>query len=199
MNKFRLKVKNHFTNYNWKVKAKIITMFVLMLLIVLDQVIKLVVKQNLTDNPFHSFMPGFINIQYVINYGSAFGLNQGKTILLILFAFLVAIILLIWWTFSRITSHMIGIVFILAGTIGNLLDRFLNNGGVIDFLKWELFKPYTIFNLADVMVTIGIGIIIIAIIVNLIKNFVDNRKEKQLAQKNQKAIKEEHETTNKTV
>ena len=201
MKQFKVKVKNHFTNYNWKIKAKIITIVVLMLLIVFDQVIKLVVKQNLTlDEPHRDwFMPGFITIKYVINGGSAFGLNQGKTSLLITIAFIVAFILLIWWTFSRTTSHIVGIVFILAGTIGNLIDRFLNHGGVIDFLNWELFKPYTIFNLADMMVTIGICIIVIAIIVSLIKNFVYNHKEKQAAQKTKKVNKEEHEATRKTV
>jgi len=40
-------------------------------------------------------MPGFITIKYVINGGSAFGLNQGKTSLLITIAFIVAFILLI--------------------------------------------------------------------------------------------------------
>lgn len=201
MNQFKVKVKNHFTNYNWKFKAKIITIIVLMLLIVLDQVIKLVVKENLTLNQAHPhwLMPGFITIKYVINGGSAFGLNQGKTSLLIAIAFIATFILLIWWTFSRITSHMVGIIFILAGTLGNLIDRFLNHGGVIDFLSWELFQPYTIFNLADIMVTIGICIIIIAIIVSLIKNFVYNHKEKQRRQKTKKVTTTAHETTRKTV
>lgn len=194
MNEFKLKVKKYFTNYNWKVKTKIITMSVLVLLIILDQVIKLVVKQHLALNHEISIMPGFINIQYVINHGSAFGLNQGKTILLILFAFLVAFILLIWWTFSRRTTHMVALIFVIAGTVGNLLDRFLNQGGVIDFLKWDMFEPKTIFNLADIMVTIGIIIIVIALIVSAIKNFVYNRKEKQ-----KKVIKENHETVSKTV
>gem|GEM_PF-820576 len=70
---------------------------------------------------------------------------------------------------------------------------------MIDFLNWELFKPYTIFNLADMMVTIGICIIVIAIIVSLIKNFVYNHKEKQATRKTKKVNKEEHEATRKTV
>lgn len=196
MNQFKIKVKGHFTNYNWKITAKIITMVVLICLIVFDQVIKLVVKQHLSLDEAHRnwLMPGFITIKYVINGGSAFGLNQGKTKLLIAIAFIVAFILLVWWIFSRTTSHMVGIIFILAGTIGNLIDRFLNHGGVIDFLSWDLFKPYTIFNLADMMITIGICIIVIAIVVGLIKNYFENRKEKI-----EKASKEKDETIRKTV
>jgi len=49
------------------------------------------------------------------------------------------------------------------------------------------------------MVTIGICIIVIAIIVSLIKNFVYNHKEKQATRKTKKVNKEEHEATRKTV
>ncbi|MDQ7982590.1 MAG: signal peptidase II [Spiroplasma sp.] len=181
-NQFKLKVKDYFTNYNWKIKAKIITVVVLMFLIVFDQVIKWVVKENLQLDQELIMIPGFINLQYVINHGSAFGLNQGKTILLMTFAFIIAVILLTWWVFSRHTSHMVAIIFVLGGTIGNLIDRFLNDGGVIDFLKWDMFQPKTIFNLADVMVTIGIIIIVITLIVGWIKTFNYNRQEQKKLQ-----------------
>lgn len=177
---FKLKLKKYFHDYDWKFIVKIITFLVLLFLILLDQVIKYVVRQRLTQDIEYIFLPGFINFQYVINYGSAFGLNKNKTALLITFALLIAFVLFIWWIFSRTNAHIFAVTFILAGTIGNLIDRFVFNGGVIDFLKWDMFNPKTIFNTADIFVTIGIIIIIINLIVEGIISIIENKKEKKV-------------------
>lgn len=183
------RLKQYLKEYDWKIKAKIVTFVILFVLILTDQLVKLWVTKNLTPDVEKSFLPGFINIQYVINYGSAFGLNQGKTVLLVVFAFIIAFALLGWWVFSKSTTNVVGITFILSGTIGNLIDRFRYNGGVVDFLKWDLFNPKTIFNIADIFVTIGIIIIVVALIVEAIKAIISDRQEKKVQQKHGKQSK----------
>jgi signal peptidase II len=70
---------------------------------------------------------------------------------------------------------VISLDLVIAGGIGNLIDRIFNNGLVIDYFDVKLFN-FAIFNFADCCVTIGIALAIIYII------FVDGRKEK--AEKN---------------
>lgn len=176
---FKVRVKKYFHDYDWKVMVKLITFIGLLFLILLDQLVKYFIRKDYIQDVEYSFLPGFINLKYVINYGSAFGLNQNKTALLITFAFLIAFCLLAWWIFSRSTTNIIGVTFIMAGTIGNLIDRLLFNGGVIDFLKWDMFEPRTIFNIADMFVTIGIIIIVIHLIVDGIIALTNDRKEKK--------------------
>lgn len=175
----KIRLKRYFYQYDWQVMTKFIAFLLILFLIMFDQVVKFYVVKNLPKDVERNFLPGFINLKYVINYGSAFGLNQHQTASLVTIAFLIAFVLLAWWVFSRSTTNIIAVSFIFAGTIGNLVDRFGNDGGVIDFLKWDMFNPKTIFNLADVMVTIGIIILVIHWIVEAVIVLVENQKYKK--------------------
>jgi signal peptidase II len=53
---------------------------------------------------------------------------------------------------------------LLAGTLGNLIDR-LFYGGVRDFINIQLFN-FPIFNIADILLTIGVGIRILVQLTN---------------------------------
>ncbi|MBE4703781.1 signal peptidase II [Spiroplasma platyhelix] len=183
MKDFKVRTKKYFLDYDWKLFVKLITFIGLLFLLELDQLTKFWARTNLTQDVERSFIPGFINLKYVINYGSAFGLNQNKTAVLVTIAFLIAFVLLIWWIFSRSTTNIIAVTFILAGTIGNLSDRFVFDGGVIDFLKWDMFEPKTIFNVADIMVTIGIIIIVVRLIVDGVMFLIEEKKEKKVQHK----------------
>ncbi|MGL5268427.1 MAG: signal peptidase II [Spiroplasma sp.] len=183
MKQIKINLKQYFKDYDWKVMVKLVTFIGLLFLILTDQLVKFWITKNLDKDVESNFLPGFINIQYVINYGSAFGLNQNKTVLLISCAFLVASVLLVWWIFSKSTTNIVGITFIMAGTIANLIDRFKYSGGVIDFLKWDLFEPKTIFNIADIFITVGIIIIVVFLVVETIKAIINDKKEKKVQQK----------------
>lgn len=179
-NNFKSRVKNYLLNYDWKIFAKLIAFIGLLFLLELDQLTKFWARTNLMQDIEKSFLPGFINLKFVINYGSAFGLNQNKTAILVTVAFIIAFVLLFWWIVSRSITNITATTFILAGTIGNLIDRFVFNGGVIDFLKWDMFEPKTIFNVADIMVTIGIIIIVVHLIVEGITMLIEEKKEKKV-------------------
>lgn len=180
---FKSRVKNYLLNYDWKIFAKLIAFIGLLFLLELDQLTKFWARTNLTEDIEKSFLPGFINLKFVINHGSAFGLNQNKTAILVTVAFIIAFVLLFWWIVSRSITNITAVTLILAGTIGNLIDRFVFNGGVIDFLKWDMFEPKTIFNVADIMVTIGIIIIVVHLIVEGITMLVEEKKEKKVQHK----------------
>jgi len=167
-------LKNHLKMRDWKWLTKIICFMGIIILVVTDQMVKLVVSHNMIFGLEYSLMPGFINLKYTINPGSAFSLFQNQQLFLIIFAFFILTLALIWWLFTQSISRTLGLTFIIAGVFGNLIDRFLHDG-VIDFLAWQLFPPYTIFNTADIFITVGIIIIIVHIIIESIHTYYQEK------------------------
>ena len=101
------------------------------------------------------------NIDYVRNYGAAFNIFNGSRLFLSLIS-IISTIILIYFIFlsEKNIINKYGFSFILAGTIGNGIDRILN-GFVIDFIKIK-FIDFPVFNIADITINIGVLIIIIS-------------------------------------
>ncbi|WDF35221.1 signal peptidase II (plasmid) [Arthrobacter agilis] len=104
---------------------------------------------------------GLVNLRLFYNMGVAFSLGTNLPPLVVI-AFTGAIIAGLMWfllgsanTFSR--TGRIGGTLLLGGALGNFIDRTVGNG-VVDYLHSGWFPT---FNLADVFVTTGVGLIII--------------------------------------
>ena len=133
-------------------------LIIVITLIVIDQVSKILVSNFLKEPVGNEF----VGLEIVTNTGMALGFNEGniKNILLTIFVFLI-IIRFVKNQIERIdTKTMVAISLVLAGGIGNLIDRFFR-GGVLDFIK--LYK-LPIFNLSDVFVVLGWILLVIFII-----------------------------------
>lgn len=133
-------------------------LIIVITLIVIDQVSKILVNNFLKEPVGNEF----VGLEIVTNTGMALGFNEGniKNILLTIFVLLI-IIRFVKNQIERIdTKTMVAISLVLAGGIGNLIDRFFR-GGVLDFIK--LYK-LPIFNLSDVFVVLGWILLVIFII-----------------------------------
>lgn len=133
-------------------------LIIVITLIVIDQVTKILVSNFLKEPVGNEF----VGLEIVTNTGMALGFNEGniKNILLTIFVLLI-IIRFVKNQIERIdTKTMVAISLVLAGGIGNLIDRFFR-GGVLDFIK--LYK-LPIFNLSDVFVVLGWILLVIFII-----------------------------------
>lgn len=133
-------------------------LIIVITLIVIDQVSKILVSNFLKEPVGNEF----VGLEIVTNTGMALGFNEGniKNILLTIFVLLI-IIRFVKNQIERIdTKTMVSISLVLAGGIGNLIDRFFR-GGVLDFIK--LYK-LPIFNLSDVFVVLGWILLVIFII-----------------------------------
>ena len=126
---------------------------------ILDQISKVYINLN-----FHKLLNRdlfFFTIEFVRNNGAAFSLFSGSRIFLS-FISIISTIILSYFIFISENNHInkYGLSFILAGSIGNGLDRILN-GYVIDFIKIK-FIDFPVFNIADIVINIGVCILIIS-------------------------------------
>lgn len=104
-----------------------------------------------------SYVINGIGISPASNTGAAFGILQNNNLVLALFS-MVVIGFIIYYHKKLKGIQQIGILLILAGALGNLLDRFLF-GFVRDFIS---FYSWPIFNFADSYNVIGVFLIIIS-------------------------------------
>ena len=106
----------------------------------------------------------FIDIVYVQNYGVSFGLFSREIPhwVLVLIALLVVILILYLMIISNKNLEKNAYFLIIAGAIGNIIDRILNSY-VVDFisLHYEMFY-WPAFNFADIYITIGIIMLLVS-------------------------------------
>ena len=100
-------------------------------------------------------------IEYVRNYGAAFNILSGNRLFLS-FISVISTIILSYFIFIRENEliNKYGLSFILAGSIGNGIDRIFN-GYVIDFIKIK-YIDFPVFNIADIVINIGVLILMIS-------------------------------------
>lgn len=131
-----------------------ITLLAAALLLVADQVIKYYVLLYLRPVGSVTVIPKLLEFTYVENTGVAFGLFKDRLwIVMCVTAIAAAIIvvLLFWYKNHSFLSYTV-CALILAGGIGNLIDRALY-GFVVDFIH-VMFFDY-VFNFADCCITVG--------------------------------------------
>lgn len=130
--------------------------------LLLDRLTKYWVVQNFRLEEIWPLIPGVFHLTYVRNTGAAFSLFQGEGWLRWL-SLLVSLGLIALACFgpSLITWEQLGYGFILGGAMGNGIDRFISEGGVVDFLQFRLIN-FPVFNLADVFINVGIVCLLIA-------------------------------------
>ncbi|MDO5415720.1 MAG: signal peptidase II [Lachnospiraceae bacterium] len=134
-------------------------------LIWLDQWTKGLASAHLKGQEPIVLIPNVFELQYLENRGAAFGMLQGRQ----MFFFLVAIVVfaavlcaLYRMPFTRRYLPLgICMVLLIAGALGNLIDR-VSQKFVVDFLYFSLID-FPIFNVADCYVTIAALLLVILV------------------------------------
>ena len=127
---------------------------IIILGIALDQFTKYLATAKLKNSPNFVIWEGVFELDYLENTGSAFGMLQGQRWLLLLvgvvFMALILILMLRLPEGKKYTVTHVILAFLVAGGIGNMIDRFVL-GYVVDFFSFVLIN-YPIFNVADIYV-----------------------------------------------
>lgn len=142
----------------------IIDAVLMLILLAFDQLTKYFVIVHLKERPAISLIDGVLELKYLENRGSAFGIlqNQKFFILFIGVVFMAVIFFVLFKLPSDKKFRIVHILLsaIIAGGLGNMIDRFRFDF-VVDFIYFVLIN-FPIFNVADcyiVVSTIGLFIL----------------------------------------
>ncbi|MBR6769953.1 MAG: signal peptidase II [Lachnospiraceae bacterium] len=143
------------------ISEKICIIFVLSVLIYLDQAAKLLATEHLKGQAHYSLIPHVLEFAYLENSGAAFGIFFGKqTFLIILTGCIMLLLIYKFFHIPRGKRYFLlktSFILIISGGIGNLIDR-IYHGYVVDFIYFVLID-FPIFNIADCYVCIGMALL----------------------------------------
>ncbi len=126
-----------------------------LLMLAADIGAKQIVRANMSVGETIPLIKNVFHITYVRNEGAAFSILSGKQELLIILTAVFLIALLIYIIVKKPDKHlqMLPLTMILAGGVGNLIDR-ATLGYVVDFFDFRLIN-FAVFNIADIFVVCG--------------------------------------------
>lgn len=156
------------------------------LLLVMDQITKIKAASDLALNGDIKVWEGVLHFTYVENRGAAFGMMQGgKWFFLAITG--VAVVGMIWFLISeRKSMHFLmqfSICLLLSGAIGNLIDR-VALGYVRDMIYVAVIN-FPVFNVADMAVCVGCGLLMLDILFFKGKKYLSEDKKPETGEEQQ--------------
>ena len=138
--------------------SKLFYFLISSIIIGVDRLLKHWATTFLTHSNPRPLLGQAVRLTWIQNTGGAFGIFPGSKTLFLAISCAVALVINFMLSTARYHSRLIntGLSLVLAGAVGNLLDR-LSVGYVIDFFE---IRGLTVFNLADACISIGIALII---------------------------------------
>lgn len=158
--------------------SAVVCVIVAAVLLAADQLVKLWAVNTLAPVETIQVIPGVLSFTYVENRGAAFGIFQGQRSFIII---LVLVILGIvgWLLFTnriKATLERVCTTMIIAGGLGNLIDR-IRLGFVVDYIDINQLFAYPMFNLADCFVVVGSCLLVVYVM-------LEEKRDKKTAEQN---------------
>ena len=133
-------------------------------LIVLDQLVKSYVVQNIALGEIKSWIPNLVSLTYLQNRGAAFSMLQDQQWFFTVIT-LVVMAGAIWYLHKHLDDSLwtvLGLMLIISGGLGNFIDR-VSQGFVVDMFHLD-FVNFAIFNVADSYLTVGVVVLLLAML-----------------------------------
>ena len=113
---------------------------------------------------------GYVRLITVLNPGASWGIASGRTSLLLIGS-AIAMVFMFWLFVSLHPKQWVAqmaLGMLLGGALGNTYDRVFNDGKVVDFIDINLSfwpaNPWPAFNVADSLLCVGVGILLISML-----------------------------------
>lgn len=142
-------------------KRKVSIFISILLLIILDQAVKGYVVKEIPLGGIRRFIPKVVSLTYLKNSGAAFSMLENQQ-----WFFTIITLIAMGAAFVYLYRHikgsiwlLLGLTLIISGGIGNFIDR-LRQGFVVDMFHLD-FMNFAIFNVADIYLSIGVGLLLI--------------------------------------
>ena len=142
-------------------KRKVSIFISILLLIALDQAVKWYVVKAIPLGGMRTFIPKVVSLTYLKNSGAAFSMLEDQQ-----WFFAIITLIAMGAAFVYLYRHikgsiwlLLGLTLIISGGIGNFIDR-VRQGFVVDMFHLD-FMNFAIFNVADIYLTVGVGLLLI--------------------------------------
>ena len=142
-------------------KRKVSIFISILLLIALDQAVKWYVVKEIPLGGMRRFIPKVVSLTYLKNSGAAFSMLEDQQ-----WFFAIITLIAMGAAFVYLYRHikgsiwlLLGLTLIISGGIGNFIDR-VRQGFVVDMFHLD-FMNFAIFNVADIYLTVGVGLLLI--------------------------------------
>lgn len=137
--------------------------------LILDQCMKVWTVSNIVvDTGEAKLIPGLVHFANVHNSGAAFSFLEGARWFFVVVC-IIFVLVVIYALAKDLITHPVcrwSAVFVLAGALGNCIDRIFC-GYVVDMFEFDflIFKrPFPVFNVADIYITVGVIVFCIALL-----------------------------------
>jgi len=155
---------------------QLVSIICIAVLVIADQLIKMVVTNRLMPIGSADFIPGIIEFNYTENTGAAFSILENHTEILSVVTLVIIVAGFVYLLSGKLKNKFLvaSAILVLAGGTGNLIDRIFRGsqlfcGYVVDYIKL-LFMDFAIFNFADCLVCIGAMMIIVYLLIDIIRD-----------------------------
>ena len=149
-----------------------LALLIVIVVIMLDQWTKALVVANLSPPETRSPLPvigDYLTIYYIQNSGAAFSLLANNVVLAILIGVAICVITYLYVRMFNTGPLAYKLIFglIIGGAAGNLIDRALRGGYVVDFIFFRIPQigyRFAIFNIADASISVGVFLLFLFIL-----------------------------------
>ena len=149
------------------VKSILIKLAIVVGLVAVDLITKKLAQVYLQGSDTIVLIPNFLELSFVKNSGASFGMMSDKTLILTIFSgvFIVGIIVYDYFFGDNNKLYISAFVLILAGAIGNFVERVVAMHEVTDFIG--MFNWY-VCNIADIFICVGIALYVLYCILDIL-------------------------------
>ena len=142
---------------------KLLSLVIIVVGIVADQIFKNWIVDNIQLGDTEKIWPNVLSLTYIKNDGAAWSSFSGQQWFFLVLTPIVLVVAL-WFLWKKMAQnwYFIGLTLIIAGALGNFIDR-IRQGFVVDMFQTE-FINFPIFNIADILLSVGFVLLFIAIL-----------------------------------
>lgn len=135
-------------------------------IVAIDQLVKWGIVQNLALGESQSVIDQVFSLTYIKNTGAAWSILEGRMIFFYIITLIAVIgcLIMLYKNLQGSKFLTYGLTFIIAGALGNFIDR-LRLGYVVDMFQTD-FINFPIFNVADMALCIGVALVFIYAIID---------------------------------
>lgn len=154
---------------------RLFTLLAALALVGVDQGLKIWAATALQPVGQMPLIPNVIGLRFLLNDGAAFGMLSGKQTFLQIITGVALAALLVYLLKKKPETKLeyAAYLLIFSGGVGNMIDRVLN-GVVVDYIEL-LFMDFAIFNFADILVCVGVGLLFVALLMPEFKKLGKDR------------------------